>query len=135
MKKKFHILDVMSITTERLVSTRHMDGIYDILGFMHDASLFTTQLPSAAEAAKPEIFRQHPALLDFDADIAELTRMLAEHGRPAWLDLFRNYAEKKYGVELEIERMPAANRKQSDPMDGIPAGVKVVGVVVGGGAA
>lgn len=134
MKKKFHILDVMSITTERIVSMRHMDGIYDILGFMHDASLFTTQLPSAAEAAKPEIFRQHPALLDFEADVAELARMVAEHGAP-WLGIFREYAEKKYGVELEIERMPAANRKQPDPMDGIPAGVKVVGVVVGGGAA
>lgn len=134
MKKKFHILDVMSITTGRIVSMRHMDGVYDILGFMHDASLFTTQLPSAAEAAKPEIFRQHPALLDFEADVAELTRMVAEHGSP-WLGIFREYAEKKYGVELEIERMPAANRKQSDPMGGIHAGVKVVGVVVGGGAA
>ena len=131
MKKKFHILDVLSITTGRLVSTRHMTGIYDILGFMHDASLFTTQLPSAAEIAKPEILRQHPALNDFDADIAELTRMISVHGRHAWEGPFREYAEKKYGVELEIERLPTTSRKRSNPMDGIPDGVDVISVEVG----
>jgi len=131
VKKKFHILDVLSITTGRLVSTRHMTGIYDILGFMHDASLFTTQIPSAIGAARPEILRQHPALRDIGADVAEMTRMIAEHGRPAWQGMFREYAEGKYGVELEIEQLPTPDRKQSDPMDGIPDGVDVISVEVG----
>lgn len=134
MKRTFHILDVMSITTGRLVSTRHMDGIYDILGFMHDASLFTTQLPSASDAALPEILRQHPALADFDADIAEIEGMMAGGGT-GWIDRFREYAEKKYGVELEIEQLPTVSRKQSDPLDGIPEGMAVLAIGVGGGAA
>jgi hypothetical protein len=29
--KQFHISDVLSITTGRLVSTRHMTGVYDLL--------------------------------------------------------------------------------------------------------
>jgi len=43
--KDFHISDILSITDGRLVSTRHMDGIYEILNFMTGDNLFTHQLP------------------------------------------------------------------------------------------
>ena len=49
--KRFHISDILSITTGRLVATRHVEGIYDILGFMTGEELFTHQLPRASSSA------------------------------------------------------------------------------------
>lgn len=53
--RRFHIGDILSVTTGRLVSPRGMDGIYDILGYMTDDSPFTTQLGRFAEECKPHL--------------------------------------------------------------------------------
>lgn len=60
--KPFDISDVLSITHDRLVSTRHIEGVYDILNFMTGESLFTHALPRAAEACKPALLAQFPEL-------------------------------------------------------------------------
>lgn len=45
MKKSFHLGDVLSITHDRLVSPRHMEGVYDICNWLTQDNLFTHQLP------------------------------------------------------------------------------------------
>jgi hypothetical protein len=65
--REFHIGDVLSITAGPLVSPRHMEGVYDILGFMTGETLFTHQLPRAGDECAPELLRQHPQLADVDA--------------------------------------------------------------------
>ena len=64
--KKFHLGDVLSITTGRLVSPRHMDGVYDILNFMTGDNLFTHQLPRASDECKPHLLAQFPQLAEVD---------------------------------------------------------------------
>lgn len=56
--RRFHVGDILSITTGRLTSPRGMDGIYDILGYMTDDSPFTTQLGRFAEECKPYLEQQ-----------------------------------------------------------------------------
>lgn len=56
--RRFHIGDILSITTGRLASPRGMDGIYDILDYMTDDSSFTTQLGRFAEECKPYLDQQ-----------------------------------------------------------------------------
>lgn len=56
--RRFHVGDILSITTGRLTSPRGMDGIYDILGYMTDDSPFTTQLGRFAEESKPYLEQQ-----------------------------------------------------------------------------
>jgi hypothetical protein len=58
----FHISDVLSITTGRLVSSRHMEGIYDILNFLTGDELLTHQLPRAAKECEPWLKTQFPQL-------------------------------------------------------------------------
>ena len=58
--KQFHLGDILSITTGRLVSPRHIDGVYDILGFMTGESLFTHALPRASDVCKPYLLRRYP---------------------------------------------------------------------------
>jgi hypothetical protein len=74
--RTFDLSDVLSITTGRLVSTRHMNGIYDILNYLTGDNLFTHQLPRAMEWAKPKVLELHPGLRDMDAALANLDRQL-----------------------------------------------------------
>jgi hypothetical protein len=60
--RSFPLSDILSVTTERLLSRRHMDGIYDILGYMTGDALMTHQLPRANDACKPVLLQQHPQL-------------------------------------------------------------------------
>lgn len=61
-KRAFHLGDVLTITTGRLVSPRHVSGIYDILNFMTGDDLFTHQLPRAMEECQGPLLKQHPDL-------------------------------------------------------------------------
>ena len=94
--KKFHLGDILSVTMGRLVSPRHMDGIYDILNFMTGDNLFTHQLPTASRVCKPDLLRQHPQLKNVDA--SGVNKKNAEH----WL------AEQvgKYGKYLVVKPLP-----------------------------
>ena len=60
--KRFHISDILSVTTGRLVSSRHMEGIYDILNFITGDNLFTHQLPRAMRECEPWLKTQFPYL-------------------------------------------------------------------------
>ena len=60
--KTFHIGDILTVTTEKLVSPRHMDGIYDILNWMTGDNLFTHQLPRACDECAPSLRAQFPDL-------------------------------------------------------------------------
>ena len=79
--RDFHLSDILSITDGRLVSTRHMDGVYEILNFMTGDSLFTHQLPRAAGVCKPALLAQHPQL----ASVVEPYTKLDAATIPAWL--------------------------------------------------
>lgn len=68
MSRDFHITDILTITSGRLVSSRHMDGVYDILNYMTSDNLLTHQLPRAMDECKPDLLRQHPHLADADCD-------------------------------------------------------------------
>ena len=81
--RTFHLGDILSITTGRLVSPRHMDGIYDILNWMTGDSLFTHQLPRAMDECQGPLLAQHPDLAaaevpeDFGGE-GDVNRWLAE---------------------------------------------------------
>lgn len=60
--RDFHLGDILSITTERLVSPRNIDGVYDILDWMTGESLFTHQLPRASRECQGPLLAQHPDL-------------------------------------------------------------------------
>lgn len=68
MSKQFHIGDVLSITTDYLVSPEGMGGIYKILGYMTNSEPFTHQLPRVAQECKTWLLRQHPGLADADTN-------------------------------------------------------------------
>jgi hypothetical protein len=61
--KQFHIGDILSVTTGRLVSSRHIDGLYEILNFLTGDELYTHQLPRAMRECEPWLKTQFPYLM------------------------------------------------------------------------
>jgi hypothetical protein len=76
--KTFHLGDILSITTGRLVSPSHIDGVYGILNWMTGDNLFTHQLPRTCRECEGPLLAQHPDLADikvpeFDGEAEVIT--------------------------------------------------------------
>ncbi len=80
MEKQFHIGDVISIATDRLMSPRHMQGVYDILNFMTDDDLCTHQIPRFMRECRPQIIKQFPQFseINFSKAIEALDEALTD---------------------------------------------------------
>lgn len=61
--KNFHVSDLLSVTTGRMVSSRHMTGIYQILNFLTGDDLYTHQIPRAMRECRPWLQSQFPELM------------------------------------------------------------------------
>ena len=66
--QRFHLGDLLSITTGKLLSPSHMEGIYSILNWMTGDELFTHQLPRAMDECAPYLREQFPSLEGVTAD-------------------------------------------------------------------
>lgn len=62
--ERFHIGDILSVTTGVLVSLDHAGGLYNILGYMTGESLMTHQLIRASDECEGSLKAQHPDLAD-----------------------------------------------------------------------
>ena len=104
--KDFHIGDILSITTGRLVSPTHMDGIYAILNYMTNDDLFTHQLPRAMQECTPYLLEQYPQLANVDANEVN------EENLQKWL------AEQatRFGEFLPVAPIQTTEYKAIDPI-------------------
>lgn len=68
--QNFHIGDVLSIITGKLLSPTGMDGVRAILEYMHGApGIFTHQIPMAMERYKPFLLQQFPMFASIDDSV------------------------------------------------------------------
>jgi hypothetical protein len=124
--RDFHLGDILTVTTERLVSPRHMDGVYDILNWMTGDNLFTHQLPRAGEECKGPLLEQHPDLAnvelpdEFDGK-EHVERWLAEQ-------------MKRYGETRPVAPLAEVDHTRINPLDElrmIRPDMPVIGVDLG----
>lgn len=121
--KQFHVGDVLSITTGRLVSPRHIDGVYDILGYMTGESLFTHQLPRASDVCKPELLKQHPQLASVN------TAGVNSKNWQSWL----NEQVAKFGEQLTVSPLPTNAYEAKNPLQELhemAPNAKVIPIVI-----
>jgi hypothetical protein len=121
--KIFHLGDVLSVITGRLVSPRGMEGIYDILNFLSSEELFTRQLPRAARECKPFLLDQYPQFgtPEIDEAINILDRRLEgvkdENRKQVVLEWLKEQVEK-YGEMFEVKQPPhKLNEEAKDPIE------------------
>jgi len=123
-RREFHLGDILTVTHDRLVSPRHIDGVYDILNWMTRDNLYTHQLPRAAEECKPALFSQHPQLAAIDA-----TKVTSDNWRE-WLD----EQCARFGETLLVERLEEHMHEFVDPISEAAEKVhpsRIVPIVVG----
>ena len=106
MKKKYHIGDILSITTGKLVSPRHIDGVYDILNFMTGDNLFTHQLGRGSDECRPWLKAQHPQLKSIDT---------SNINPDNWQDWLLKMVDQ-YGEYLDVEPLPEGVHDSIDPL-------------------
>jgi hypothetical protein len=106
--KTFHLGDILSITTGRLVSPRHMDGIYDILNWMTGDNLFTHQLPRAVDECQEPLLAQHP-------DLAAITPP-ENFGGKETVDRWLAEQVAAYGETREVTPLAADEHSSIDPL-------------------
>lgn len=120
--KQFHLGDVLSITTGRLVSPRHIDGVYDILNFMTGDNLFTHQLPRASDECKPYLVEQFPQLAraEMDSALAELDDALkSKTGKADVEKIVASWLAKqvaKFGEMFEVKPIPTDAHEVKNPI-------------------
>lgn len=120
--KQFHLGDVLSIATGRLVSPRHVDGLYDVLGFMTGEELWTHQLPRAGRICETNLKEQFPQFAgsEIESAIADLDNRL--EGKTSREDGSRIVAEwladqvQQFGEMFEVKPLPAGVYTAQDPV-------------------
>jgi hypothetical protein len=114
--KAFHIGDLLSVTTGRLVSPDHIGGVYNVVDFVTGQAHMTHQLPRACDEVSPELHRQHPWLADItvpEFDIpSDATRDEAERVVLAWT----GEVAAQYGAIHEIEALPVGAYVGREPI-------------------
>lgn len=108
--KRFHLGDVLSVTTGNLLSPRGMGGVYDVLNFLTGDNLFTHQLPRARQECKPHVLRQHPQLRDVHPT-------WDDHAEKGFVDAWLAEQVQKFGETLELSPVPAGAYTARDPID------------------
>lgn len=86
--KSFHISDLICVSHGRLVSSRGMEGVYDILSHMAGTNLYTHQLPEVGRQAEPVLREAHTFLNDIEVPeihseeeaTAFIAEMVDKHG-------------------------------------------------------
>lgn len=97
MTRTFHIGDILSVVTGKLLSPRKMEGVYDILNFMTGDSIVTHAIPRAIDEMREPILDQHPQLASLDMSTFDVKRI------QEWL----NEQKSIYGEFLELAPAPS----------------------------
>lgn len=112
--KDFHIGDILSVMTGRLVSPRHIEGVYDILNHLTADNLFTHQLPRASRECEPYLRERFPDLAAVEVpevfeDAAHVHRWLAAlvetHGETREVAAMRDGVHEYRDPLTEIKEM------------------------------
>lgn len=100
------LADVLSVTTEKLLSRRHMDGIYDLLRHMTGQGVYTHQLGMTVDVCGPALVEQHPFLAGLKPpdglDKPDLMAWLVE-------------AERIHGETVDV--VPLSSWTRHDPIE------------------
>lgn len=100
MSKKFDIGAVLSVTTGKLLCP--FDELHEALDGLTGESLFTHQLPRAAESARAYVFSIHPELKSIE--VPEIDGTSEERAKQV-KDFLDSLVENGYPRNYEIETM------------------------------
>ena len=104
--REFHLGDVLSITTGRLVSPSVMDGVYAICEHLAGEAVWTHQLPRVADEARPVLLKLYPELASIDHS------GVTQDNCCEWLA----GQVERYGETRVVPRLSADEHESIDPL-------------------
>lgn len=66
--KKFHLSDILSIITGKMVSVNGMSGVYDVLCYLTGKEICTFQVPFLLDVSKVQLLTMFPYFANIKAD-------------------------------------------------------------------
>lgn len=119
--RQFPLADILSITTEKLLSRREMDGVTDILNWMTGDDLEKWQLLRAGDECATALVAQHPFLAGLKPpatnDRVGLYAWLVEaervHGDTLEITALTDWTRQDPGIEL-LDRLHLAQLRVAD---------------------
>lgn len=104
--KRFHLGDVLTVTTGKLLCPAGMSGVYAILKHLTGEPIFTHQIGRVLGEAAPHLLAQFPALA------AEKGDDVTPEGHALWL------VEKSriYGEWFDVSPLPEHAYESIDPI-------------------
>jgi hypothetical protein len=103
--RKYHLSDILSITTGKLVSIKHIDGVYDILNYLTGVNLYTNEIPRALKECKVYLLEQFPQLKEVNADGVNGYNIYE------WVES----QIKIFGEYLEVDKLPVGIYEYKEP--------------------
>lgn len=104
--KTFPTAVVLSAITGRLLCD--IGGVYEVLNWMTGESVYTHQIPRIGREAEPVILAAHPHLREAVREAALVNTENWQEWRDRWL--------LRYGPEIAVPKMTAAEHKAIDPI-------------------
>lgn len=120
--KRFHIGDVLTVTTGKLLSQGGMRSVYEILKHLAGEPIFTHQIGRVLQEAAPHVLKQFPALASERGDD------VTPEGHALWLEEMAG----AYGEWLDVAPLPEHAHESIDPISELaekvhPARIVTVG--------
>lgn len=120
--KQFHLGDVLSIITGRLISPRRYEGVNDILGFITEGNPFKRPLEEVRFECRPYLVEQFPQLASAEMDFAvaelddllEITTSDAQARRVVVEWLAKQVA--KHGEMFLVKSLPVDTHRVKSPI-------------------
>ncbi len=103
--RQFHISDILSVTSNLLLSSRHIDGVYDILGYMTGERVFTHQIPRVSDECRQVLIALHPQLAT--ADVEDVTPENHAERIARWV--------QQFGETLPVRKLTEDEHERIDP--------------------
>lgn len=106
-RRQFHLGDLLTVATSRLISPSGMRGAHAILSYMTGDDLFTHQLSRALDVCKEPILEQHPFLKDITVPVLD-----SEVAVIGWL----GEAVKQYGELFDVRPLAPGIYESQNPI-------------------
>lgn len=106
--KQFHIGDIISVTSGRLVSPDHIGGVDNILGWMVDEDLMTHQLPRVSDECAPTLRALFPDLSSIEVPDS----INSEETLQSWLASITPV----YGLHRDVPKLARDDHARIDPV-------------------
>lgn len=105
-KREFHIGDLISVVTGRLVSPNHVRGVYEVCDFVTGEAHMTHQLPRACDVVRPWLLEQHPWLAEIEVPEFDMPSHVSQEDAARIVAEWLAGPVAQYGEMREVAPMP-----------------------------